>query len=358
MKLHSWLYIVCLLLPGFAVGDVTLRHGDVFQSGTEGHHTFRIPAIAVTGNGTLIAWAEGRVISSADPGAGEPMNIVYKRSTDGGRTWLPLQIMAQGDTDIGAFQPTVVVDLQGGRNRVWVFYNWRNATATRPLDKGLVARYSDDNGLTWSEQINYGDLNPGGTSNFTANIASGVQMLNGRLVIPMKIKFNDRESQPTVLYSDNNGETWQLGGQTPEDANEHQIVELTGGRLLSNARRNGTSANRRQCFSPDGGVNWGGASSSLTVGDDVSCGIERYTWAGIDGQTVNRVLFSAPVGGGASVRSNLTLFTSTDEGTSYSNGRLVHYGRCAYSDIARSRDGDMCGVLWERGNTSNYQFIT
>ncbi len=361
MKSCLWLYtvsLICLLVSGFAAADVLLRHVDVFESGTEGHHTFRIPAIAVSGDGTLLAFAEGRVISSADPGAGDPINIVYKRSTDGGHTWSPLQMMAQGDTDIGAFQPTVVVDLEGGRNRVWVFYNWRNATSTRPLDKGLVARYSDDNGLTWSNQINYGYLDPGGTSNFTANIASGIQMLNGRLVIPMKIKFSGQDSQPTVLYSDDKGQNWQLGGQTPEGANEHQIVELTNGRLLSNARRNGTSANRRQCFSPNGGLSWGGASSSLTVGDDVSCGIERYTWAGLNGQTVNRILFSAPVGGGASVRSNLTLFTSTDEGDSYDNGRLAHYGRCAYSDIARSRDGDVSGVLWERGNTSNYKFIT
>jgi len=183
-------------------------------------------------------------------------------------------------------------------------------------------------------------------------------MLDGRLVVPMKLVFSGLESQPTLLYSDNNGGTWQLGGQTDEGANEHQIVELTGGRLLSNARRNGTSANRRQSFSPDGGLTWGGASSSITVGDDVSCGIERYTWDGIDGETVNRVLFSAPVGGGASNRSNLTLFTSTDEGVSYGNDRLAHYGRCAYSDVARSRDGDIAGVIWERGNNSNYKYIT
>ena len=347
-----------LLLSGLIIADVMLRHVDVFESGDEGYHTIRIPAIAVTGNGTLIAFAEGRLISSADPGAGDPIDIIYKRSTDGGRTWSDLVVMAQGDTDIGAFQPVVVVDVEGGRNRVWVFYNWRNATATRPLDKGLVARYSDDNGWTWSSQINYNYLNPGGTSNFTANIASGVQMLDGRLVIPMKIVFSGLQSQPTVLYSDDNGGTWQLGGQTEEGANEHQIVELTGGRLLSNARRNGTSTNRRQCFSPDGGQSWGGASSSITVGDDVSCGIERYTWAGIDEETVNRILFSAPVGGGASSRSNLTLFTSTDEGASYGNDRLAHYGRCAYSDVARTRDGDVCGVLWERGNTSNYKYIT
>ena len=351
-------FCVAFLLPAAAMADVMLRHVDVFESGAEGYHTIRIPAIAVTGNGTLIAFTEGRLISSADPGAGDPIDIIYKRSTDGGRTWSDLEVMFQGDTSIGGFQATVVVDLEGGRNRLWVFYDIRNATATRPLDKGLVAKFSDDNGLTWSSQINYNYLNPGGTSNFTANIASGVQMLDGRLVIPMKIVFSGQESQPSVIYSDNNGETWQLGGQTPEGANEHQIVELTGGRLLSNARRNGTSANRRQCFSPDGGLTWGGASSSLTVGDDVACGIERYTWAGINGETVNRILFSAPVGGGASVRSNLTLFTSTDEGASYGNDRLAHYGRCAYSDVARSQDGDVCGVLWERGNTSNYKYIT
>jgi len=122
-----------LLLSGFVVADVVLDHVDVFESGAEGYHTIRIPAIAVSLDGTLIAFAEGRFESSADPGAGERIDIVYKRSSDGGRTWSDLAVMAQGDTDIGAFQPVVVVDLEGGRNRVWVFYNWRNATSSDKL---------------------------------------------------------------------------------------------------------------------------------------------------------------------------------------------------------------------------------
>src|SRR5207302_1117359 len=63
---------------------------DVFTSGTEGYHTFRIPALLVTPKGTLLAFCEGRKTSRADHG---DVTLVLKRSTDGGKTWGPLQLV-------------------------------------------------------------------------------------------------------------------------------------------------------------------------------------------------------------------------------------------------------------------------
>ena len=59
---------------------------DVFTSGTEGYHTFRIPAILTSPDGSLIAFAEGRKDNRHDPGGGD-IDLVYKLSADQGQTW-------------------------------------------------------------------------------------------------------------------------------------------------------------------------------------------------------------------------------------------------------------------------------
>lgn len=54
---------------------------DLYVSGSEGYHTFRIPALLTTSSGTLLAFAEGRKNSASDTG---DIDLVLKRSFDGG----------------------------------------------------------------------------------------------------------------------------------------------------------------------------------------------------------------------------------------------------------------------------------
>lgn len=63
---------------------------DVFVSGTEGVHTFRIPSILATSKGTLLAFAEARRRGRGDSG---DIDLVVRRSSDGGATWSPLQVV-------------------------------------------------------------------------------------------------------------------------------------------------------------------------------------------------------------------------------------------------------------------------
>ncbi|MFG2289963.1 hypothetical protein ACGFOU_28305 [Streptomyces sp. NPDC048595] len=59
-----------------------------YRAGTEGYTSFRIPAVVRARSGILLAFAEGRVTSAADWG---DIDLVLKRSRDGGRSWGPLQ---------------------------------------------------------------------------------------------------------------------------------------------------------------------------------------------------------------------------------------------------------------------------
>ncbi|MBL7041815.1 MAG: exo-alpha-sialidase, partial [Pirellulaceae bacterium] len=92
---------------------------DVYVSGQDGYHTFRIPSIVVTNSGTLLAFCEGRKTSQSDHG---DVDLVLKRSTDGGRMWGPMQLIYEdgGSAKITIGNPTVVVDRQTGT--VWLAF--------------------------------------------------------------------------------------------------------------------------------------------------------------------------------------------------------------------------------------------
>ncbi len=85
--------------------------------------------------------------------------------------------------------------------------------------------------------------------------------------------------------------------------------------------------------------------------------IERYTWEGENGATRNRLLHTIPVGSPLDVRSNLEVRISYDEGVSFGISRKGYAGYVAYSDLVNI-DSDQMGILWERGDTTGYQFIT
>ncbi len=60
--------------------DVTVQN-DIFLSGKEGYHTYRIPALITTSKGTLLAFCEGRRFSREDLGNND---LLLRRSSDGG----------------------------------------------------------------------------------------------------------------------------------------------------------------------------------------------------------------------------------------------------------------------------------
>jgi sialidase-1 len=71
-----------------------------------GYACFRIPAVVKTDDGTLLAFAEGRVLNCGDAA---DIDIVVKRSTDDGLTWSPLQVVNHGGGDTHG-NPAPIVD--------------------------------------------------------------------------------------------------------------------------------------------------------------------------------------------------------------------------------------------------------
>jgi len=126
---------------------------DVFTSGEDGYHTYRIPAVLVTPEGTVLAFCEGRKGSRSDTG---DIDLLLKRSTDGGRTFSKQQIVwNDGPNTCG--NPCSVIDRTTGKIHLLLTHNLgvdtereivgRKSEGTRTV---WVAT-SDDDGESWSK---------------------------------------------------------------------------------------------------------------------------------------------------------------------------------------------------------------
>ena len=71
-----------------------LKQTDLYVSGREGYHTYRVPALLVTKKGTVMAFCEGR--KSGQEGSGD-INMLVKRSDDGGSSWNEQQVIWDDD---------------------------------------------------------------------------------------------------------------------------------------------------------------------------------------------------------------------------------------------------------------------
>jgi sialidase-1 len=347
--------VLVMVVPGTAA-ESALKHVDVYTSGVDGYKIYRIPAIETAPDGSLLAFAEARKYGGSDPGFGkQDIDLVLKRSTDGGLTWSPMKIIEDPGEFWSAANPTTVVDRQTGR--VWVLYlrskPERSTDTSRPGtdDMQTLARYSSDQGLTWSEPIDltkvardYSDpawqasvVGPGGA----------IQTKSGRLVAPV---WKVKPSGVFTISSDDHGQTWQRGALVPgkQGGDEDQVVELADGRLLLDIRQNG-GPRRLLATSSDAGQTWSEPRPGEVV-TPVACAIERLTLQAA-GDDRNRIIWTGPKGPG---RKTLVARLSYDEGQTFTNERLIADEPAAYSDLALLKDKSV-GVLWERGD---YRFIT
>lgn len=343
------------------------------------YHTFRIPGMIVSPDGSILLFAEGRRGEGSDPRRDEnaPIDLVMRRSTDNGRTWEPLVVIDSGYRPDGGLvdfaDPTPVLDATTGT--VFLFYGqWPDIApitvdygqSTDPDDGNHVVwvRSSSDNGMTWSdrEQIVYPD-EPHETSDglywrqAEPGPGNGIQLRwqddsgapNGRLIIPAKRSGSKTPNgevtvEPFVYYSDDHGKTWRVGNVTPgPDANEDEVVELTDGSVLLDARQNSGDFRRRH-LSTDGGVTWEADRPDDIPITAVDGSLARYS-AARSMHDRDRLLFSGPRGEGGLNRNNITVWTSYDEGKTFTNPVQFNTGFAAYSVLQRLSDGKIGMVV-------------
>ena len=339
------------------------------QDGQGGYHTYRIPAAIMTKAGTLLAFAEGRKTGRGDSG---DIDLLLKRSTDGGKTFGPQQIVWD-DADNTCGNPCPVVDQRSGRIVLLMTHNLgadtektiklRTAAGTRTVWISV----SDDDGLSWSapREITAQVKKPQWTW-YATGPGVGIQLKNGphagRLVIPCDYVADPDgpNGNAHVIYSDDGGLSWHIGGEPPQrEFNESQVVELSAppGRLMLNMRNHRpaltptTPRQRGVAISDDGGVTFAEARRDPAL-------IEPVCQASILRDDEQRLLFANPAS--TSKREKMTVRVSDDDGRTWATSREIHAGPSAYSCLVMLPNAvapKKVGLLYECGTKTPYERI-
>lgn len=339
------------LLPPALLRAPRLEQTVVWRQGTNGYHSYRIPALLATANGTLLAFAEARKNSRSDAG---DIDLVLKRSEDNGKTWSEQVVLADmGNDTIG--NPCPVQDRKTGTIWLPLTRNPGNLTE-REIEKDSARgtrtvwmMSSPDEGRTWTKPVDITSTTKDpGWGWYATGPGNGIQTASGRLVIPCDHRrFKGQARHSHIIYSDDSGQTWKLGGSAQSDTNECAVVELSDGSLLLNMRSYHGRNRRALARSIDGGLTWVDAGLQYAL-------IEPVCQASLIRYDRRYLVFSNPA---STKRERMTIRLSEDDGNSWFRVRVLHQGPSAYSSIAPLRGGDI-GCLYEAGQKDAYETIT
>jgi sialidase-1 len=353
----------------------------IFDPAGSDYHTYRIPALISSGE-TVLAFCEGRVASGSDTGK---IDIVLRRSTDGGETWGPVSVVHTAD-NATCGNPAPVIDPASGdvvllsvRNPADLSEKQLHFADDGYGSRRVFVQRSTDLGLTWTEPTEITDAVKHKTWGWYATgPCHGIALTHGphagRLLIPANhsvMPAPGQDPQPRhrfsaghCIISDDGGRSWRIGfvddhvdDDDPEaiNPNESAAVELADGRVYFNTRNFGSKISGRvHAWSTDGGEELDASYRPVraTVAPDVQAALLRLP--------DDRLVLSTPRASGRRIR--LGLYLGNPGGTGWRRGPLIHSGPAAYSDLAllppaTPGDEDTVGVLYEAGEKRPYEGI-
>lgn len=343
---------------------------DLFQSGPGLVPNYRIPVLLRTKKGTLLAFAEARRRGEGDAG---DIDMILKRSTDGGRSWGPEELVwDDGDNTCG--NPCPVVDQTNGR--VWLAMTWNRgsdhewdviAGKSEDFRRNYIT-YSDDDGRTWAEPKDISkSVRKPNWGWYATGPGNAIQLTRGkhagRLVIPANhsdpTEHNElpgylgREYRSHVVYSDDHGVSWKLGGVLDWGTNESTVVELSDGSILDNMRSYFEKNRRAVSVSRDGGESWSPVRHHPELVEP-RCQANMIRYSFPSATEKSRILFCNPAN--PTSRKELTVRVSYDEGKTWPVSAMLYRGYAAYSCMAVIDDGTI-GLYFERDHTSKLSFM-
>lgn len=336
----------------------------LWRSQSNGYHTYRIPALVVTGRGSLLAFCEGRRQGGGDSGW---IDTLVRRSTDNGATWSEQKVVWT-DHENTCGNPSPVVDRKTGT--VWLLLTWNRGDDDEPQiinqtsrdTRRVFATCSTDDGCTWSKPREItADVKQPGWTWYATGPGAGIQKqaapYSDRLIVPCDhIAAGSKSFYSHVVYSDDHGKSWRLGGCAPrEGVNECEVVEMCDGRCMLNMRNyDRTSKMRQIAFSRDGGLTWEGQRFDEALIEPIcQASIRRFAWPVPGRRSV--ILFSNPAS--QESRIKMTVRASFDEGETWPVQKTLYGGPSAYSDLAVLGNGDIA-CLFESGEQDAYERIT
>ncbi len=340
MKTINTLFLIfstyCLTAQSFQVQNL-------FKNRKDGYNVFRIPSVVVTKSGKVLAFCEGRK-NLFDHG---DIDLVMKTSDDNGKTWSSLKVIWDNDNNTCG-NPTPVVDRITGEVIV---------AATLNNDRVFILR-STDEGNSWQTPLDITSaVKQPDWKWYATGPVHAIQLeqltYKNRLVVPCNHTVSGIDKHVShIIFSDDHGKTWQLGGSVlRENTDECTVAELANGNLLLNMRNADRELpNRKTSISQDGGATWTTPVYDSTLVEPVCQGsLLRYTFS------PDILLFANPKH--KQKRKNLTLYISRDSGKTWFKQITINARKSAYNDLAVLSTGDLLCVF-ETGKIWAYSGIS
>ena len=256
-----------------SVGDPADRGAMVFNTRSypflpwdNGSRVYRIPAMVVADDGSIVVACDKRYDSYRDIGGGHVIDIVVRRSTDGGKTWSEPVVVAKGDNSsdatCGYGDPSLI---KGNDGKIYCIFGAGNIGYFYGLNRICVS-VSEDNGVTWSSSASnppadlvstgkltdhassYGSNTCYGLYDYFVTSGRGLCTSEGYLMglLPAQPYTNEGKTEKTsnshdyIFYSTDKGATWHFS----EDAifvggDEAKIIQANDGSLLASVRQGG-----------------------------------------------------------------------------------------------------------------------
>lgn len=342
---------------------------------------YRIPALAVTRSGAIIALSDDRHNTGYDVGQGGKLDVLMRRSLDGGNTWTEPVKLADSDrfpAIKGFGDASIVADCKSDRVLALVVSDSVGLTWVQNGKLGVYRFYSNDGGETWDGGMCITDQIYGLGKNWKSLFISSGRIMQSRVIKTGKyyriycvaLVRAEKEDGKTglygnaVLYSDDFGETWSVLGNPDVSpcprGDEAKIEEYPDGTVILSSRTNGRFFNLFAYYDKQfaSGV-WTesvAASSFSNIGN--ACNGEILRVEAIEtatGRKADLLLQSVPAGPGRSNVSiyykvlkegDISTYTTDDLGSGW-----IRFPVCSvasgYSTMCRLPDGKIA-FLYER----------
>ncbi|MDA7666199.1 glycoside hydrolase [bacterium] len=351
----------------------------IHRQGEQDCHTTRIPAMARTNVGTLLAVYDLRYNSSKD--LQEHIDIGLSRSADGGKTWeSPRPIMDMGEfggkpqKENGCSDPNILIDPSNGRifvSAVWTHgkpgtHQWQGRGSEPGYGIHETAQFlmvtSDDDGKTWSKPKNWTrQLKQESWWLFAPAPGNGIALKDGTLVMPTQGRDDEGLPFSNFMWSRDHGKNWTLGAAARKDTTECAVAALSDGSLLLNMRDNRNRKDKSETngralsVTSDFGKSWTVHSADHGALPEPVCMASMISHTLADGRHV--LLFSNPRD--KYKRRHMTIQASLDDGKTWPEKHRVLLdegsGR-GYSSLAMA-DERTIGIIYE-SSVANLVFQT